>query len=59
MKRHKILGMCFDANMKFKSHFEFGEHGLIPKLQKKKGALKFLHKRMTLKQKRSWPMGSL
>ena len=35
----KILGMSFDASLTFKSHFNVGEHALIPKLKKKIGAL--------------------
>ena len=31
----KILGMCFDTNFTFKSHFEVGENQMIPKLKKK------------------------
>ena len=55
----KILGMCFDANLTFKSHFEVGEHAMIPKLKKKLGALKFLGRKMMLKQGKKMADGVL
>ena len=47
----KILGMCFDLNLSFKSHFEVGRNALIPKHKKKLGTLKFLSRKMTIQQR--------
>ena len=49
---NKILGICFDANLTIKSHFNVGEHTLIPKHSYKLGALKFLGHLMSIKQRK-------
>ena len=53
----KILGVCFDSNITFRSHLKFGENALIPKLKKRMGALKFLRKLISAKQSKKLAEG--
>lgn len=46
------MGVCFDSNLTFRSCLETGEKALIPQLKIRMGALKFLGKWMSTKQRK-------